>query len=447
MYLFGFVTSRLTNQVIMTTTKTTTSTKATTQQDVSHHSLTTTTKTTAVTTQHGMGNSSSSSSTTSPLAVEEIDPSTTMTTTTTRTSTRTKTIFGHLHYAKTAGTTINGELAARYERVCGNKGYSYDAYQFNQRVQNQKLQLQQQNSSKAGVLTVIKAGGNDIIRKSFGNYNRGRIPHNVMDEIGFEDCDYISLEQPWHRWIRFANPYRSSPQHFDNNNNNINNNNAVKDHTNIMRDDDDDDEQKTRQQRQQQQDEDNWNMELHVPCREPLAHLMSQCNFQHVKFNCSAHNLTQEILHCLVSPKRFAQDLIDLDPQHYNDKNNNTHRTTTSKTTTQEDLSSRHHPSLVLKCFDPFPVQRYLSYMDHYLQPKHRPVAYVHRHSNSVRRKDDECLWKPQYYATVAKTVRRIMKETLPYYRWCHDCLQDSQRNLLFDKDLVTTTTITTTQG
>jgi hypothetical protein len=31
-------------------------------------------------------------------------------------------VVGHLHSPKTAGTEINGELAARYERVCGHKG-------------------------------------------------------------------------------------------------------------------------------------------------------------------------------------------------------------------------------------------------------------------------------------------------------------------------------------
>lgn len=31
-------------------------------------------------------------------------------------------IFGHIHIAKTAGTEINGELAAHYERICGHKG-------------------------------------------------------------------------------------------------------------------------------------------------------------------------------------------------------------------------------------------------------------------------------------------------------------------------------------
>jgi hypothetical protein len=42
-------------------------------------------------------------------------------------------VYGHVHLGKTAGTTINGELALHFERVCGNKGYSYDAYQFNKR--------------------------------------------------------------------------------------------------------------------------------------------------------------------------------------------------------------------------------------------------------------------------------------------------------------------------
>ena len=32
-------------------------------------------------------------------------------------------MFGHVHMAKTAGSEINGELAAHYERVCGHKGY------------------------------------------------------------------------------------------------------------------------------------------------------------------------------------------------------------------------------------------------------------------------------------------------------------------------------------
>ncbi len=36
--------------------------------------------------------------------------------------TRYSKIIGHLHMAKTAGSEINGELAAHYERACGCKG-------------------------------------------------------------------------------------------------------------------------------------------------------------------------------------------------------------------------------------------------------------------------------------------------------------------------------------
>ena len=42
-------------------------------------------------------------------------------------------LYVHIHMAKTAGSFVNGALALKYERVCGKKGYSYDAYQANLR--------------------------------------------------------------------------------------------------------------------------------------------------------------------------------------------------------------------------------------------------------------------------------------------------------------------------
>lgn len=71
-------------------------------------------------------------------------------------------IFGHFHMAKTGGTDLNGELALRFERVCGNKGYSYDAFQANLRFNNSashKLWRQ-----------------HDSISKLYQNFNRGRVP-------------------------------------------------------------------------------------------------------------------------------------------------------------------------------------------------------------------------------------------------------------------------------
>ena len=43
-------------------------------------------------------------------------------------------IFGHIHVAKTGGSSINVMLANKFERVCGHKGYSYDAYADNRLV-------------------------------------------------------------------------------------------------------------------------------------------------------------------------------------------------------------------------------------------------------------------------------------------------------------------------
>lgn len=40
-------------------------------------------------------------------------------------------------------------------------------------------------------------------------------------------------------------------------------------------------------------------MELHVPCRDPLARLMSGCHFRHHTFDCDTDDLEREIrVHC-----------------------------------------------------------------------------------------------------------------------------------------------------
>jgi len=43
-------------------------------------------------------------------------------------------LYGHVHVAKTGGTSLNGIFANTFERVCGQKGYSYDAFQDNERA-------------------------------------------------------------------------------------------------------------------------------------------------------------------------------------------------------------------------------------------------------------------------------------------------------------------------
>ena len=126
-------------------------------------------------------------------------------------------MYGHVHMAKTGGTSLNGVLANTYERVCGHKGYSYDAYSSNERA---------------------KAHPEKI---NMNRYGRDRVQVNIMQDIGYKNCDYVSQELDWMWWNRFGNR---------------------KFH--------------------------NISMELHVPCRDPIDHLMSQCGELKRKLDCDA---------------------------------------------------------------------------------------------------------------------------------------------------------------
>merc|ERR1711957_994852 len=63
--------------------------------------------------------------------------------------------YGLLHMQKTGGTTINGELAMHYERVCGNKGYSHDYYSSNKKIRSKKENLNRKNGTKR-ILYLLK---------------------------------------------------------------------------------------------------------------------------------------------------------------------------------------------------------------------------------------------------------------------------------------------------
>lgn len=157
---------------------------------------------------------------------------------------RPKIIYGHVHMAKTAGTSLNGELAARYERVCGHKGYSYDAFQVNKR----------RNSSQGNKVV-------DGLSKLNKGYSRSRVSPSVMSEIGYEDCDYISHETGWSFW-----PHTFQKWFFP--------------------------------------------MELHVPCREPISHLMSMCNQRNMTFDCTK-DIVGQSKRCLVEMGRFSSRLVN----------------------------------------------------------------------------------------------------------------------------------------
>jgi len=237
-------------------------------------------------------------------------------------------MIGHVHIAKTGGTSINGILANRYERVCGVKGYSYDAFAL-----NSLAEVKEEHHEE------VAAEGLDVV-----------LP-NQMRRIGFEDCDYVSTEEDWDTWMRrFADGKFHDTE-----------------------------------------------MVLHVPCRDPIEHLMSQCNHnhdgRHVKYlNCDGTE--EEYFHSV--------DLCHLGVR------------------TRFDYELADH--FDVKCYD-FTKQftTYLDYMGGVLQEKRIvPDHYVKRDTNSPHDRESECIWnRPD----LMEKTRKYLIEKLDYYDFCDKCL------------------------
>lgn len=50
-------------------------------------------------------------------------------------------------------------------------------------------------------------------------------------------------------------------------------------------------------------------VELHVPCRSSVDHLMSQCNYKKIIFDCQAQDITQQIKGCMLPMTRYNKRL------------------------------------------------------------------------------------------------------------------------------------------
>jgi len=111
--------------------------------------------------------------------------------------------FGHLHFMKTAGTSLNNIMARRYHGVCGHKGYSFD-----QEIEPVFRQADDPNP---------------YYRKLGFGPDRVRI--QIMVARGFQNCALVSHEMDWQIWINttalFKNltkvlliPYREPVDHF-----------------------------------------------------------------------------------------------------------------------------------------------------------------------------------------------------------------------------------------
>ena len=133
-------------------------------------------------------------------------------------------------------------------------------------------------------------------------------------------------------------------------------------------------------------------MELHVPCRDRLDHLMSQCNYRHKKIACNAktdEELFKSMEKCYVLLDRYNHQLR----KHFD-----------------------------VKCFD-FKKQftEYQEYMSGILQKRRfQSTPYVKRETNSPRNQTNECIWRN---ATVLEKVEKYLLETVPYYQFCDQCM------------------------
>ncbi|KAL7480962.1 hypothetical protein ACHAW6_006643 [Cyclotella cf. meneghiniana] len=181
------------------------------------------------------------------------------------------------------------------------------------------------------------------------NWTRSRVSPDEMMIIGYEDCDYISHEMNWYFWKNtFADGMFQGMQ-----------------------------------------------MELHVPCRIRIKHLMSQCNHhapKKLELACNAttdEELFESVNECLLHMHRYDHELL----KHFD-----------------------------VRCYD-FEKQftGYVPYMSGILRRRRfESKPFQKRETNDPRNKTEECIWNNP---GVLKKVDRYLLNTVPYYQFCNNCI------------------------
>uniref|UniRef100_A0A7S2IHD6 Uncharacterized protein n=1 Tax=Helicotheca tamesis TaxID=374047 RepID=A0A7S2IHD6_9STRA len=165
----------------------------------------------------------------------------------------------------------------------------------------------------------------------------------LFKDVNYEDCDWISSEKPASFWDALVDPQQA--------------------------------------------------VELHVPCRDPVHHLMAIVKYEDEVFDCDAANMKRQV-------DRFMTYVVN-----------------------------RFHPRLYrrnldMKCFDYFAVPQYVDYMSQYLDavPKHRIADFIRPMGAPAnpRRVDDECIWKDK---ELVKSVEEYMISKYHYYDFCSKCI------------------------
>lgn len=224
-------------------------------------------------------------------------------------------LVGHIHVAKTGGSTLNQILANGYHGVCGHKGYSFDYYQANVRGKGK-----------------IKPGQvEDSVYKQYPGYDRTRVPLPLMFERGFEACRWVSFESDMNTWNDLA-PLLT---------------------------------------------------ELHLPCRDPVDHFMSQMNHKAQRIDCDTF-----------VPSTANQLLLG--------------------------VSNRFRDDTKLKVRCMHFSNQFISYPAALGLPKKRISQPLHiLPTNRKRNKHNECIWNN---TDLKARLHNHLVATVDYYRFCDRC-------------------------
>mmetsp|Transcript_38366 Transcript_38366/g.93171 ORF Transcript_38366/g.93171 Transcript_38366/m.93171 type:complete len:192 (+) Transcript_38366:1880-2455(+) len=143
-------------------------------------------------------------------------------------------------------------------------------------------------------------------------------------------------------------------------------------------------------------------LEMHVPCRAPIQHLLSQCNMLRIKFNCSSRDpmsVEEQIRRCLVQPFRFSVNILK-------------------------------YQNITVKCFDPVPPHHYINYTSQRLQRKCIENSHIQRDTNKPRNKLAECLLLEEN-KELHNLVYDMMVTAFPYYRFCDACMKSEETRIV----------------
>ena len=142
-------------------------------------------------------------------------------------------------------------------------------------------------------------------------------------------------------------------------------------------------------------------LELHVPCRDPIDHLMSMANHygskkERVVFNCTGVESDDKLLEREVERAYF--DFERFSPSFM-----------------------KKAGEVRLKCFRAIPVKPYIDYMGRFLQTRRISSEYYHIETNDKRDKSKECVYKLP--ANVQQKIRKILVKNHHYMKFCSTCI------------------------